>query len=219
LLMDEPLAALDHARRAEVMPYLARLSREIATPTLYVTHSLTEVVRLADQIVVIDEGAVQAAGSLASVAFSSPLLNRRPDAALRLEGLLRQGESGPGGRAMSRVETLAGDILVPQLDGPSGAPVRLVVLARDVMLAVGERPKGLSARNILPAEVDDLVRRGDGAVTVRLRLAGGVSLFSSVTEDAVDALSLAPGVAVFAIIKSVAVEGGRPDGLIDLMDD
>ncbi len=214
LLMDEPLAALDHARRLEAMPYLARLTEAFSIPTLYVTHSLSEVVRLADRIVVLDAGAVAAAGPVWEVAQSCPLINRRSDAAVRLDGVLAGVSQG-----YSLVRTAAGDLITAPMEAALGSSVRLVVLARDVMLATGERPANLSARNVLPAHITAMTGLGDGVVSVRLVLGRGAVLLSNVTQDAVQALSLDVGKAVYAVIKSAAVEGARPEGLMDLMDD
>jgi molybdate transport system ATP-binding protein len=202
LLMDEPLAALDGARRAELLPFLARLTAAFDIPVLYVTHSLWEVVHLADQVLVMDGGGITDRGPLDQVALSAPQLLGRRDAAVRLEGVLGGHE-----RQISWIDTPGGRLLLPRLEAAVGTSLRLSIMARDVMLAVGARPAGLSARNILEARVEELASRGNGTVIARLRLPGGAALLSSITEDAVSALGLCPGLSVFAIVKSVAVDG------------
>ncbi len=217
LLMDEPLSALDAPRRAEILPFLARLKTRFALPILYVTHSLAEVVRLADQLVVLDEGRVAAQGPLAEVLARAdlPLLSGRADAAATLDGIVAEHLSA---RGLSRLRIGAVDLFAPRLHQPLGDPVRAVVLARDVLLA-RVRPEAISARNILAGRIASLVSRADGSVMVRVQLDGGPALLAAITADAVEALHLAPGELVWAILKSVAVEGAGPGGLLAMFDD
>jgi len=217
LLMDEPLSALDTPRRAEILPYLAQLKTRFALPILYVTHSLAEVVRLADQLVVLDEGRVAAQGALADVLARAdlPLLSGRADAAATLDGVVAEHFSD---RGLSRIRIGEVDLYAQRLYQPLGEGVRAVVLARDVLLA-RVRPEAISARNILPGRVAGLVFRADGSVMVRVALDGGSALLAAITADAVQSLKLGPGEPVWAILKSVAVEGAAPGGLLALFDD
>jgi molybdate transport system ATP-binding protein len=219
LLMDEPLASLDAPRKAEILPFLERLkAMALDLPILYVTHSFSEVVRLADRLVVLDAGKVAAQGSLSEVLARTdlPLLAGRADAAAALDGTVGGHDTS---RGLTRIESGGLVLLTPLLDRPIGSPVRAVVLARDVLLAV-EEPKGLSARNILPGRVDRLAHRADGSVLVGVALgSGGAHILSAVTRDAVDALELAPGKSIWAVVKSVAVEGARGGGLLAALDD
>ena len=217
LLMDEPLAALDLARRAEILPYLARLKAVYRLPILYVTHALSEVLNLADRLVLMERGRVVAEGALGEVTSREdlPQLTLRPDAAVALEATV---ESHDPARGLTRLRVGEAVLLVPGLQKTIGDAVRAVVLARDVLLAT-ERPHGLSARNILPGTVEAVAApRLDGIVMVRVRLSGGRSLLCAVTGDAVEALGLAPGVAIFAIVKSVAVEGLAHGGLLQALE-
>ncbi len=216
LLMDEPLAALDAPRRAEILPYLERLKTSFRLPIVYVTHALGEVVRLADRLVVIEAGRVVAQGPLAEVLArpNLPLLSGRADAAMVLDAAVAAHDPA---RGLTRLNVGGAALLVPSLERPVGAPARAVVLARDVLLA-RERPQAISARNVLPGVIESQTGRPDGTIMVRLRLDGGPDLLSAVTGDAVTALELAPGVAVWAILKSVAVEGAGPGGLLALLE-
>jgi molybdate transport system ATP-binding protein len=217
LLMDEPLSALDAPRRAEILPFLARLKTRFALPILYVTHSMAEVMRLADQLVVLDEGRVAAQGALADVLARAdlPLLSGRADAAAALNGVVAEHL---GERGLSRIRIGAVDLFAPRLHQALGEPVRAVVLARDVLLA-RVRPEAISARNILSGRIAGLAARADGSILVRVTLDGGPALLSAITADAVHALSLSVGAPVWAILKSVAVEGAAPGGLLALFDD
>jgi molybdate transport system ATP-binding protein len=217
LLMDEPLSALDAPRRAEILPYLARLKTRFALPILYVTHSLAEVVRLADRLVVLDQGRVAAQGALAEVLARAdlPLLAGRADSAAILDGVIAADLAE---RGLSRLRIGEVDLFAPRLQQPVGEPVRAIVLARDVLLA-RVRPEAISARNILPGRIAALRARPDGSVMARVALEGGPALLSAITADAVQSLALAPGERVWAILKSVAVEGATPGGLLAMFDD
>lgn len=216
LLMDEPLAALDAPRKAEILPFLERLKTAFALPILYVTHSLGEVTRLADRLVVIEAGRVAVQGPVAEVLSRPdlPLLSARADAGAALEARVSGHDAG---RGLSRLAAGEVELIVPLLTKAVGQPIRVVVLARDVLLARAA-PQQLSARNILPGRLDSLTLRADGTVLAVVVLPGGQHLLSAVTRDAVEALALVPGVEVWAIVKSVAVEGTRDGGLLALED-
>ena len=217
LMMDEPLAALDLPRRAEILPYLERLKSLCALPILYVTHALSEVVRLADQLVVLEQGRVAAHGPLADVLVREdiPTLIGRPDAAAAADVIVVGHDDA---RGLTRLALGDAVLLVPRLPLGLGATARAAVLARDVLLA-SEPPQGLSARNVLPARVERLApARTDGVVLVRVRLDGGPALLAALTRDAILALAIAPGVPIYAVIKSVAVEGLSPGGLIQMFE-
>jgi molybdate transport system ATP-binding protein len=217
LLMDEPLSALDAPRRAEILPFLARLKTCFALPILYVTHSLAEVVRLADQLVVLDEGRVAAQGALADVLARADLtlLSSRADAAATLDGVVAEHLTE---RGLTRLRMGDVDLFAPRLHQSLGEPVRAIVLARDVLLA-RVRPEAISARNILAGRIAGLASRPDGSVMVRVALDGGPALLAAITADAVQSLGLSAGEPIWAILKSVAVEGAAPGGLLAMFDD
>jgi len=207
LLMDEPLSALDVARKAEVLPYLAALS-DSGVPIVYVTHALDEAARLADHLVLMREGRIEVAGPAHEVMArpDSPLA-RLDDACAILHATLVEQEPAPG---LARLQ-LGND------DGSAGAAlwvggcsqaigerVRVKVLARDVSVALS-RPTDSSILNILPATVEALHDEDAISVMLRLRLADGSALLARLTRRSVRALGLSPGLAVHAQIKGAAL--------------
>jgi len=201
LLMDEPLAALDEARKAEILPYLERLRDQTEVPILYVSHAVAEVARLATTLVVLEAGRVVQAGPAAALLAD---LGTAPALGLREAGALMDARvAGQEPDGLTRLDTSAGALLLPRIDAPLGTALRIRIHAQDVMLS-RDRPQGLSALNILPATVTDL-RLGDGpGALVQLR-AGDDLLIARITRRSAQVLALAPGVTVFAILKSVAV--------------
>lgn len=206
LLLDEPLAALDAALKAEILPYLERLVRETRIPMLYVSHSLDEVARLADRMVVIDKGRIVAQGSLFEVTQRLDLIAGRD----LLPGAVLEARISGHDEAHGLTElALGGDVLVvPRIARPSGDTVRIRIDAADVMLALS-RPEGVSANNILSATIAAIEEVGAHA-DVQLAL-GDARLIARITRRSLERLGLKPGVAVFAVIKSVTV-GGREHG-------
>ncbi len=202
LLMDEPLASLDAARRTEILPYLANLKDALRLPILYVTHALDELARLADTVVLLDTGRVVAAGPIAEVAARADLpLALRDDAAAVL---LTQVAGHDPARGLTRLQAGGITVLVPLLDRPVGAAVRARVPAREVALARGAVPEAVSFQNVVPGRVRRIVV-GPLAALVELEI-GGAALLARVTPDAVARLGLAPGVDTIALFKSVGVE-------------
>jgi len=207
LLMDEPLASLDASRKAEILPYLARLKTMLQLPVLYVTHALEELAQLADSVVLIDSGSAVAAGPIAEIAARADLpLAQRDDAGAVLSCRVAAQDAE---RQLTCLRWGPNELWIPQTDLPEGLDVRVRVPAREVILA---RPElngfrdALSLHNVLPGTVraiaDDPARR---AVLVEVALRGG-SVLSRVTPDAIARLGLAPGVPVAALIKSMSVE-------------
>ncbi len=204
LLMDEPFAALDDARKAEILPYVEALRDQMGLPILYVSHSLPEVARLATTIAVLDAGRLVAFGPAAGVLSdpaTAPLMGLADAGAILTARIAAQEEDG-----LTRLDTGAGPLWLPRLAGVPGARVRIRIAAQDVILS-RTRPVGLSALNILPCQVT-AVQDGRGpGVLVQLDL-GGEALLARVTRRSAQALGIAPGVAVFAVVKTVAVAQG-----------
>lgn len=210
LLMDEPLAALDEARKAEILPYLERLRDEIGLPILYVSHAPVEIARLATSIVLIDAGRVISAGPAAEILSDpaiAPLLGLRETGAIisaRIEAHEADG--------LTRLCTGAGTILLPQVRAEPQTSLRLRILAQDVMVAL-DRPEGISALNVLPAVIRDLTETDIGLI-VRLD-AGGETILARITRRSANALDLAPGKPVHAVLKAVSVAPGSIGGMQD----
>ena len=203
LLMDEPLASLDTARKAEILPYLIRLKTALHLPVLYVTHALDEAAQLADSMVLMDAGHVTAHGPISEIAARADLpLALRDDAAALLPCRVEDNDRR---RTLTRLSGAGATFWVPLLDLPIGAACRIRVPAREVILA-SQAPEAISLHNIVPGLVrrisEDTVRR---SVIVEIGLPGG-GLLSRVTPDAVSRLRLSPASPVLALIKSTSIE-------------
>jgi len=214
LLMDEPLASLDAGRKAEILPYIERLRDEVRIPIVWVSHSLEEVGRLADTLVVLDHGHVIAGGDVATVLTRLDLFP--PDSPYEAGAVLAVRVVGHDDAfALTHLAFDGGELVVPRLDRAPGDRLRIRIRARDVMLAAAA-PAGLSALNVLPAVVEE-VREADASQTdVRLAI-GAARLVCRVTRLSAHTLGLAAGCQTFAVVKSVAIDGrsretpsGRP---------
>ena len=201
LLMDEPLAALDEARKAEILPWLERLRDGTDIPILYVSHAMAEVARLATTLVVMDAGRIRAAGPVAEVMADpglAPVLGLREAGSVLPARVAAQEEDG-----LTRLETAAGPIWLPRVEAAAGSALRVRIAAQDVILS-RTRPEGISALNVLPGTVV-AVRMGDGpGALVRLSV-GGDALLVRITRRSALAMGLREGAEVFAIVKSVSV--------------
>jgi molybdate transport system ATP-binding protein len=201
LLMDEPLAALDSARKEEILPYLERLRDQTDIPILYVSHSVAEVARLATTVVVLEEGQVARFGTAETV-LSDPKMVRqfgiREAGALVPATLVRHHPDG-----LSELTVSGGRLFLPKMELEPGASTRVRVLAKDVIVAVGE-PTGLSALNILSATILSM-HGGTGPGVIVQMQCGQDLLLARITRRSADALGLASGAQVHAVIKSVSI--------------
>ena len=205
LLMDEPLAALDAARKAEILPFLERLRDGGGPPVLYVTHALDEVDRLADTLVLIEAGRVQAVGTVQALSARTdvPALAGRRDAGAVVACVV---EGHDAGRGLTALAFAGGQLLVPLRAEPAGARLRLRLRARDVALAT-EAPRGISTHNVLACTVERIAPAGAHETFVTVRV-GGTAMLARVTRDAVARLGLVPGGAAYALVKSTAFDHG-----------
>ncbi|WP_428775663.1 molybdenum ABC transporter ATP-binding protein ModC [Vibrio sp.] len=208
LLMDEPLASLDMPRKREVMPFLENLVREIAIPILYVTHSLNEVLRLADHIIVLEQGIVVAQGRLEEV-WSQEVM--RPWQSFSAQSSLFDAHIIEHNIAygLTKVSLCENTSLwIQKIDANEAERIRLQIRASDVSIVL-HPSKQSSIRNVLPATVVKIERQVSGnykhSVSVKLQLCSDCVLTATVTQWAVDELGLAEGMAVFAQIKGVSV--------------
>ncbi len=197
LLMDEPLAALDRPRRAEILPYLERLRDEMRLPILYVSHAVDEVARLADQVVILDGGRVATSGPVGAV-FAELAADSETGAVLTATVLKDDPLDG-----VTLLDHPAGRLSLPLLGRPAGTRVRVHVRAREIAIALGD-PGPISIRNRLAAVIIALADQG-GDVAVTLDV-GGEPMLARVTRGAARELGLAPGLAVTALIKAVALD-------------
>ena len=203
LLLDEPLAALDAQRKAEILPYLEKLHSELDSPVLYVSHALDEVARLADHMVVLDAGSVTASGATHELMTQLDLPLAHGDGAGALIHATISGHEAD--YHLTLADFPGGRLRVAQQVHAIGQSLRLRVLARDVSLTLAPQV-GTSILNILPARVVAMSDDSPGQVMVALD-AGGTPLLARITRKSVDALALVPGCAVYAQVKGVAIVG------------
>lgn len=198
ILADEPLAALDEARKAEILPYFERLRDEIAVPILYVSHASSEVARLATTVVALKAGRVAAVGTPAQVLGDAAIVGPRGTASVLTARVVAHHADG-----LSELATAGGPLWLPRLADAPGALVRVRIAARDVILS-REAPQGLSALNVLAGIVAD-VRPGQGPGALVTLAVDDERLTARITRRSVEALGLAPGQVCHAVIKTVAV--------------
>ena len=203
LLMDEPLASLDDARKAEILPYIERLRDQSRIPIVYVSHSIAEVARLASTVVLLSEGRVAAVGPTSEIMQRLDLLplTDRTEAGAVIEATVERHDDRFG---LTELRSRAGLWKLGRLDVPEGSRLRLRVRARDVMLAMSA-PGDLSALDVFPGVVADIADREGPIVNIRLDC-GGEALIARLTRYSVERLQLEPGKPVFALIKSVALD-------------
>jgi molybdate transport system ATP-binding protein len=205
LLMDEPLSALDADAKAEILPFVERLLAGMAIPALYVSHDLGEVERLADHLVLMREGRVLASGPLAELQADPALpLAARRDATVTLAARVVEPDAGDG---LMALEVAGGRFLAARNGAGKGANLRLRVGAGDVSLTIAE-PVGSTILNTPPARILSASPLGEADMLAVLGLGhdgAGARLLARVTRRSWNALGLAPGRAVFAQVKSVAL--------------
>lgn len=202
ILMDEPLASLDQRRKDELLPYLDRLHDELSVPMIYVSHSIDEVSRLCDHLILIDDGKIVGSGELHAMLArldlemlsgqnAGSVIDATPVRYDRDYDLTQFGFSG-------------GELHVPGQFEPDGPTLRLRIAASDVSICLS-RPQQTTILNILPATVDEIHRTSESSALVRLVL-GSEFLVARVTRRSVSSLDLKKGDRVFAQVKSVTVK-------------
>lgn len=203
LLMDEPLASLDAARKDEILPFIERLRDEANVPIIYVSHAMEEVARLADRVALMDDGRVAALDSIEAL---TSRLDLRP-----LTGRYEAGtvfpvtvEAQDETYGLTRLRCTGGMLTVPRLDLPVGHGFRVRIRARDVILSLSE-PAAISPLNRLQGTVRELAAETDGPM-VDVLLDVGVPLWSRITRRSADNLDLAPGKPVWALVKTVSID-------------
>jgi molybdate transport system ATP-binding protein len=201
LMMDEPLASLDTASKAEILPFLERLHAELAMPIVYVSHALDEVLRLADHLVLIEAGRIRAQGAMTELIARADLpFAHLDDAGSVLDAIIADHDEA---FHLTRLRFAGGFITAARLDLPVGKTVRVRVLARDVSLTL-DAPERTSIQNIFPARVADIAAHNPSQASVRL-VVDGATLLARITHKSVAQLHLQVGTSVFAQVKSVAL--------------
>lgn len=209
LLMDEPLAALDDKRKAEIMPYLEFLRDEMAVPILYVSHAMSEVARLATTLVVLGQGKVLRAGPVEKILADPSAV---PDVGVQAAGaVITARVSGfDAALGLTRLRFDGGELRLPGKSGQIGRALRLRVNAGDIILAT-EKPNGISALNVLPVTVTTIADGQGPGVAVGLAC-GRSRLLARITKASAAAMALAPGQDLYAIIKANAIAPGDVGG-------
>ena len=202
LLMDEPLSALDQRSKQEILPYLEQLIRNLSIPVLYVTHAAEEVARLADHLVVLEQGRALASGPLTETLARLDLpIRQKEDAGVVILAHIAERDSR---WHLARATFDGGNLWVRDSGLPVGQQVRLRVLARDISLAKS-RHEDQSTLNLLAARITDIVNTDHPAVVLVRLMIGSTPLLARLTARSVEALELAAGDPVWVQIKSVAV--------------
>jgi len=202
LLLDEPLASLDDARRREIMPWLERMRDELSTPILYVSHSADEVARLADHVVVLDQGKVKASGAAAEI-FSSAnsSVTFGDDTGALLDGQIEERDER---WHLARAAFPGGSLWLRDVGLAPGQKLRMQILARDVSISLDE-PRNTSIQNCLPCNIVSVVQDAHPSQALVRIQCGDSLLLAKITQRAADALQLRPGMAAWAQVKSVAL--------------
>jgi molybdate transport system ATP-binding protein len=202
LLMDEPLAALDGKRKEEVLPYLERIHAELDIPMLYVSHAAEEVARLADHVVLLDDGKVLASGPAADTLARIDLsLGLEIDAGVLVEGTVQAVD---GAYELLQLDAAGGTLYVAHAALALGTRLRLRILARDVSVALA-RPQDSSVLNQLQATVAAAWPASTPAHVIVKLDAGGTAILARITRRSYDHLRLDIGQPVWAQVKAVAL--------------
>ena len=207
MLMDEPIAALDRGRRDEILPFLDRLHSALSIPVIYVSHSIEEVIRLCDYLLVMEQGRIIAAGNIQEVLLRAdlPLLGGEEAGAI-IHATAIDSDVGDG---LTKIAFDGIEMWVPGIY-ESGAPLRLRVRANDVSLS-REDTGASTVLNVLPASIESIRNDGESCALVQLAVGSG-RLLARITRRSRTALQLEPGDRVLAQIKSVAVKNAPAAG-------
>jgi molybdate transport system ATP-binding protein len=202
LLLDEPLSNLDLASRAEILPHLERLHEELSIPIVYVSHEISEVMRIADHIALLESGSVRAAGPIHELLTRPDLpLAHLEEAGSIFEGVIAQHDER---YHLTYVAVAGGRLAISQRAAPIGQRLRVRIDARDVSVALNP-PEHSSISNILPGQVIDVTEDRDPAQRLVRVDVGGHALLARITLRSVAQLAIAPGMQLYAQVKSVAL--------------
>ena len=208
LMMDEPLAGLDQARKADILSLIEKVRDVVGVPILYVSHARDEVLRLAGHVAIISDGMCLDQGTPQALLAGSGTAGLARTVRARL--VLKNSSDG-----LSELSLSGGRLFLPQVDAPLGQALSVEIAARDVMLSLTP-PEGLSALNVLACEITELRASGSSpfAVDVMLRC-GEDALAAQVTRRSAEQMGLSPGMPIYAVIKSVAL--AQTSGAMDVV--
>jgi molybdate transport system ATP-binding protein len=202
ILMDEPLASLDDARKEEVLPFLERLHTNLKTPLIYVSHNIDEICRLCDQLVVMESGHVVTQGDLQTVLLNAEHAGLSgSEAGAVLIGRVKAYDEPFD---LTQIELAGSTLWIPGRRSSEVTELRIRIRANDVSICL-EMPEQTSILNVLKAEVEDIQAEAGASTLVRLRV-GTERILARVTRRSVADLRLRPGNLVYAQIKSIAVK-------------
>jgi molybdate transport system ATP-binding protein len=201
LLMDEPLAALDAKRKQEILPFLTRLHNELHIPVLYVTHSQQEVAQLADYLVLLADGKVQAAGLLAETLSRldlPPAQDRQAASVWQVTVIEQEADYH-----LTHVAFEGGELSLPAIDAALNTQLRVQIYASDVSITLAVS-SATSILNVLPATITEMVDDERGQCRVRLQV-GRLPLLADITRKSAQLLNLQIGMAVYVQIKGTSI--------------
>lgn len=204
LLMDEPLSSLDQMAKDEILPYFEALHEQLSIPILYVSHDITEVARLADRMIILSSGRKLAEGPVRDLLER---LDLQPETGRFEAGVILTARvTGHDEKfSVTHLDHHGQAISMPARDLTIGAEVRLRIRARDVSLAT-RRPESISVRNVLPGTIVEIAEDPETAYAETLIDIGGGRLRARITRQSVADLGLAPGLPVYALVKSIAFD-------------
>ncbi|MCR9212587.1 MAG: molybdenum ABC transporter ATP-binding protein [Proteobacteria bacterium] len=207
LVMDEPLSSLDSARKKDIIPLISRMKSEFGLTIIYISHSLGEITRLADSLVLLDKGQVKGAGPIENIVNNLELIPYTGgfDAGSVLEATVVSHDPSFN---MSEIETEGGPMFIPGRDHPVGSKFRVRIRARDVALSAAE-PKDLSILNRFKGQIID--HRSGQAGMEELLLDVGFRLTARITRKSFEQMKLGHGSEVWALIKSVTIGSSELD--------
>ncbi|MBT4739096.1 MAG: TOBE domain-containing protein, partial [Rhodospirillaceae bacterium] len=209
LLMDEPLASLDVARKSEILPFIEMVRDSFDVPIIYVSHAIDEIIRLADTLILVDNGAIAAVGSVEELTSRLDLrrLTGRYDAGSVIPAIVEGHDEEYG---LTNLSFTGGILRVPSVKSLKGASVRVRIRARDVSLAL-QKPEGISQINILQGKISEIGRpRKDHDSSmphdIDICVDIGVPLWVRITRWSLDQMGLSEGKEVYALIKSTSID-------------
>lgn len=209
LLMDEPLASLDVARKSEILPFIEMVRDSFDVPIIYVSHAIDEIIRLADTLVLLDNGKIAAVGPVEELTSRLDLrrLTGRYDAGSVIPATVEAHDEEYG---LTNLSFTGGVLRVPRVKALKGASVRVRIRARDVSLAL-QKPKGISQINILQGKISEIGsprNEHDGSTPhdIDICVDIGVPLWVRITRWSLDQMELSEGKEVYALIKSTSID-------------